>query len=229
MSEIFIGRDVEEAIAAGLAALGLSRDQVEVQVLDEGTRGMLGIGGRAAQVQLTPIPQPDPSPAEPPSPPSPPESQEAIEIARKVVSELLTRMGFDVQVQVTIPEEDDEEEEQPLLLNVVGDGLETLLSRRGETLADFQRIVRLIVNKRMGRRVNLLVDVDGYRRRRERQLQGLAERIAERVAEAGHKIALEPMLPYERRIVHLTLQNRDDVYTESEGRGRDRRVVIFPK
>jgi spoIIIJ-associated protein len=105
--------------------------------------------------------------------------------------------------------------------------LGVLIGRRGETLGALQYLTRLIVSSQAHRGVNLVVDVEGYKARREQQLRQLALRMAERVASTRKPIALEPMPPYERRIVHLTLRDHPVVTTESVGRDEDRKVTII--
>jgi len=226
-AEVFSGTDVEEAIAAGLAALGLARDEVEVEVLDEGSRGVLGIGSRPARVRLTPVPPPAPEPAAT-TPPSPPEEPEPAEVARSVLAELLEHMGFTADIRLHRAEPASDEEEGPLVLDVYGPGVNALIGRKGETLAALQRIVRLIVGRRLTERMNLVVDVEAYKQRRERNLRRLAQRMAEQAVQSGRTVVLEPMPPYERRIVHLALRDSPLVRTESTGAGNRRRVTIIP-
>ncbi len=245
-TEVFSGEDVEQAVAAGLDALGLTREQVEVEILDEGSRGILGFGGRAAQVRLAPTPPPVPERAAPvvptapgtPQPAAPvapepiisPEEPDRAEMAQTVLTELLVRMGFDADIRASQAEPaPDEEEEGPLVLDVYGPGVDALIGRRGETLAALQRIVRLIVGRQLAGRANLVVDVEGYKQRRERKLRALAERMAEQAVRSGRTVFLEPMSAYERRIIHLALRNYPDVRTESVGDGHRRRVTIIPR
>jgi spoIIIJ-associated protein len=115
------------------------------------------------------------------------------------------------------------------VLNIEGEDLGILIGRRGETLAAIQYLLRLMVNHRMRRWVNLVVDVEGYKSRREEQLRSLALRMADRVAKSGRAVALEAMPPAERRIVHITLRDHPDVTTQSVGEGDHRKVTIIPK
>jgi spoIIIJ-associated protein len=124
-------------------------------------------------------------------------------------------------------DEQDEEEGPPLVLDIRGDDLGVLIGRRGETLSALQYLTRLIVSSQAHRGVNLVVDVESYKARREQQLRQLALRMAERVASTRKPIALEPMPAYERRIVHLTLRDHPVVTTESVGRDEDRKVTII--
>lgn len=221
--QVFSGKNVEEAIAVGLTTLGLTREQVEVEVLDEGSRGIIGIGSREARVRLTPLPPPPPEPS--PLPVQP----DVAEAARQVLEELLEQMGFTADIRTYRAEQASGEGEGALMLEVRGPGADDLIGRRGETLAALQHLVRLIVRQRVTDVGNLVVDVEGYKKRRERNLRRLAQRMADKASRTGRTVTLEPMSPYERRIVHLTLRNRSDVYTESVGTGQRRRVTIIPR
>lgn len=238
--------NVEAAIAEGLAQLGVSRDQVRIEVLDQGSRGVLGFGARNAVVRLTLL---APSPAEaeaiasqeePISPTEPEEPQPAIEpsearppadvVALEVLSELLNLTG----IQATVRTRQDEdmptgEDAPPFVLDVMGNDLGVLIGRRGQTLHDLQFVTRLIVSREVGEWVRLIVDVEKYKVRREKALRQLANRLAERVVLTHQPIALEPMPPHERRVIHVTLRDHPIVATESVGQGDRRRVTIIPK
>ena len=157
---------------------------------------------------------------------------ELADISCEVLTNLIDKMGLLAAVEVVEPggEIDSETGEvSPLVVNVVGDELGILIGRRGSTLRDLQFMVRLIVNREIKIWPNLVVDVDGYKARREEALRVLAKRMADQVRETDRVATLEPMPAYERRIVHITLRDDPDVYTESTGEGEDRKVQIFPK
>ena len=116
-----------------------------------------------------------------------------------------------------------------MALNIVGDDLGMLIGRRGETLRDLQFIARLIISRKLGVWPNLVVDVEGYKARREVTLRSLAQRMSDQVRRTGSPVTLEPMPAHERRIVHLTLRDDTNVYTESVGEGERRKVQILPK
>lgn len=231
--EIFFGANVDEAIAAGLSALGLPREWVQIEVLDEGSPGFLGLGARPARVRVIPIAPPEPevasAPAEVEPEPAPTEEPDLEGIARSVAGELLERLGIEAEVRTRQAEAETEGEVPPLILDIRGEKAEVLIGRRGETLAAFQHIVRLLVGRRMVGRFNLVVDVNGYKRQRERSLRRLARRMAEKAVRTGRTVRLEPMPAYERRIVHLALRDHPDVTTESIGEGKRRRVTIIPR
>ena len=120
-------------------------------------------------------------------------------------------------------------QDAPLVLNIEGDDLGILIGRRAETLAAIQYLTRLMLNHKTHRWINLVVDVEGYKARREEQLVKLAERMADRVATTGKPVALEAMPARERRIIHITLREHPKVITESTGEGEHRKVTIIPR
>jgi spoIIIJ-associated protein len=236
----------------GLEALNVTRDRVTIVVLDPGGTQSASPGQRPreARVQLTlnePEPRPEPeSPAVQPdttrdTPAAQPESardaptvsnEEVLRLAQQTLRELLDRLQVKANVTARWAEaadKQDEEDGPPLVLDIRGDDLGVLIGRRGETLSALQYLTRLIVSNKAGRNVNLVVDVEGYKARREQQLRQLAQRMAERVATTRKPVALEPMPPNERRIVHLTLREHPVVTTESVGRDEDRKVTIILK
>ena len=243
------GSNVDEAIAAGLETLGLEREAVDVAVLDEGSRGLLGIGARPARVHLTIVEEvapeeqsaPDITPTREvdkveeipaddslaPATTLDDELQQIAPIARQALAELLEKMGIRAQVEDYLKPRLDEDDYSKLVLNIRGRDLGVLIGRRGETLEALQYITRLIVGREVERRINLIVDVEGYRARRERSLQQLAERMAERAVASGRRQVLEPMSAAERRIIHVTLRHHAAVATESTGEEEGRKVTIF--
>lgn len=231
------GADVEAAIAAGLARLGVDRDAVEIDVLDEGSRGLFGLGGREARVRLTVKPYPAPAvPDELAAPAVPqPDTDFALEsddagVARGVLVELLALMGVEgVQVDVQRAEPVEGEQEPPLLLDVHGPDTDALIGRRGATLAALQHITRLIVGRELASWVHLVVDVDGFKARREQSLRRMAQRLAEQAVRTNRTVVLEPMPPHERRYVHLALRDHPGVTTQSVGDGDRRKVTIIPR
>jgi len=209
---------VEEAIAKGLAELGKAEDEVEVDIVSPGSRGVLGIGAKDALIRLSFVE---------PEKEAPPLEETVEQIARETLQELLTKMGVKAQVAIR-PEEEvpQDEDAPPFILDVTGDDLGVLIGRHGQTLQDLQHITRLIVSREVQRWVNLVVDVEKYKARREKALRQLAQRMAERVSFGHQPIALEPMPPHERRIVHLTLRDHPIVTTRSIGKGDQRKVTI---
>jgi spoIIIJ-associated protein len=244
-----IAPNVEEAVAQGLAELGLGKDAVDVEVLDEGSRGLLGIGGRQARVRLTVRPtQGTPEVAIPEKPiepqtaaqSQPAEGSEAKEVdfsvlddnllfvSRQTVAELLEKMKVPARVEVRYGEPDDENQ-RPVLVNIRGDDLGILIGRRAEILNAMQYIVNLIVSKQVEHWVQVVVDVEGYRARRDRQLRQMATRMADQAIKTGRRQVLEPMSASERRIIHLELRDHPKVATQSIGEEPARKVTIVPK
>jgi spoIIIJ-associated protein len=248
------GEDVEQAVAKGLAELGVGPGQVIVEVLEEPSRGMFGIGARPARVRLqllvasTPVAQ-EATPAAAASKPvievseeeddvfissseeeySGPLDEDA-EVGKVVLAELLEKMSVRAKVVVRRAQSSGEGEVAPWLLDVTSGGdLSMLIGRRGETLASLQYITRLITSRELQRRANIVVDVAGYKARRTGKLNDLAQRMADQAVNEKRTMTLEPMPPYERRIIHLALRNREDVTTRSVGEGAARKVTIVPK
>jgi spoIIIJ-associated protein len=152
------------------------------------------------------------------------------EVARGVLLELLALMGMKkVRVDVRRAEPVAGEKEPPLVLNVHGPGTDALIGRRGKTMAALQHITRLIVGREVTGRVHLVVDVEGFKARREKSLHRLAHRMAEQAIHTDRTVVLEPMPPHERRIIHLALRDHPDVVTESVGERDRRKVTIIPR
>ena len=156
------------------------------------------------------------------------ELDEDATVGKEVLEELLSRMKVDAQIHIQRSEEV-EGEEPHWMLNITGNRINRLIGRRGETLASLQHIARLICSRRLERRANIIIDAEGYKSGRSNRLRGLAKRMAQQAVQQGRTITLEPMQPAERRIIHITLRNRDDVMTESVGEGRGRKVTIVPR
>lgn len=247
-----IAPTVEDALAQGLAQLGLPADAVSVEVLDAGNKGLFGLGGRQVRVRLTvnppggaPAPKTEPAPASKKEPkPAPVKSTEAaseassvavveshdplLDKAEAVVSKMLHILNMQAQVSAHFGDQDSEDR-RIVNVDVRGDDLGALIGRHAETLNAFQYVAGLIVGKESQQWVQLVVDVEGYRSRRERQLRQLARRMAEQVIKTGRRASLEPMSSSERRIVHLELRGHPAVTTESTGEEPHRKVVIIPK
>lgn len=253
-SVVASGKTVEDAIVNGLAMLQVRRDQVDIEVITAGSRGVLGFGAENARVKLLvklppkPEPQPEPEPepkleieiepleviAEPPSPVEQPkpetDEQSAGQVGQEVLSEILRLMNVRASVEILLGHElADEGEPPPIVLNITGEDLGILIGRRGDTLRSLQYLVRLMVSHRLKHWTNLVVDVENYVIRRRRTLESLAQRVAGEVARSGRTQALEPMSPYERRVIHVTLRKHPEVTTQSVGEGERRKVTIIPK
>jgi spoIIIJ-associated protein len=219
------GKTVEEAVEKALEKLGLDESEVDIEVLNVGRSGILGIGGDRARVVVRPK-----GAAAAPTPAAPPATGEDTETAVGILEHLLELMNVDASVRVRAPETPgDGLGLVRAVLDVSGDDLGILIGRRGDTLSSLQFLVNLMVSRKMKTRTAFGIDVEGYRRRREESLRGLALRMADRVKATGQSITLEPMPPNERRIVHLALAKDPNVITVSIGEGESRKVAITPR
>lgn len=241
-----IAPTVEEAIAQGLAELGLTADAVSVEVLDAGNKGFFGFGKHQVRVRLTvnptqsvgaePVREVKPesvSKTEAEAEPvkeseSAPESDPLLDRSEAVISKLLHLLNLEAQVSAHYGERD-REGRRTVHVDIRGDDLSILIGRRSETLNAFQYIASLIVGKEVQDWVQLIIDVEGYRDRREKQLIQMAKRTAEQVTKTGRRQTLEPMPSAERRIIHIALRDHPDVMTESTGEEPHRKVTIVPK
>lgn len=192
-------------------------DEVEITVLNEGRSGILGIGSEEARIRVKLI--------EPDLPPR----DDSGKVAEEVLHNILDKMGLaaDVIIEQSAPLFDDSDEPGSATINVSGEDLGVLIGRRGQTLDALQYLVRLIVSKQTNVRAPVIIDVENYKRRRLEDLKTLALNVAEQVKSTKSSIKLEPMSPFERRVVHMTLADDPDVVTESVGEGEGRQVMVL--
>ncbi len=246
-----IAPSIEEAVSRGLEQLGLPKDSVNVEVLDSGSRGLLGIGGRQARIRLS-LKEVEPVEAKPatevngfqekqasfkePATIKPIDTAslsedevKALKKTQETVLELLKRMHIKAEVSSFFIEPADENDERLVMVDIQGKDLSILIGRRSETLNALQYITSLIVSKELNRWVPLMIDVQGYRSRRERQLRQLGRRMADQAVQTGKRQVLEPMPANERRVIHLELRDHPSVTTESTGDEPYRKVTIVPK
>ncbi len=226
-----IAPTVDEAVEQGLDQLGLPKEAVTVEVLDEGEGGFPDNGSRMVRVRLTlndswDAPQ---SAEDAETEEFEDELEEAKVCAVHIVDELLNKMQINAKVTSRLMMPEDEHDKPIVLVEVTGKDLSTLIGRHAETLNSLQYITSLILNQQLGRWVPLMVDIQGYRFRRERQLRQLARRLADQAVATGRKQILEPMPANERRIIHLELRYHPFVTTESIGEEPYRKTTIFLK
>lgn len=242
-----IAPTTEEAIERGLGDLGLPLEAVDLEILDGGSRGLLGLGGRQARVRLTVKSdkiKETPQPVQEVVAPLEFEETETnaavvehlsedetfqLDTAITVVRELLDRMGIKARVAGKMLAPVDEKDEKTVKIDVTGNDLTVLVAKHAEILNALQYIASLIIAREVGNWVPLLIDVQGFRDRRERALRTMARRVAEQVISTGRKEVLEPMPANERRIIHLELRDHPQVDTESVGDEPNRKVTIKPK
>ena len=241
MDEIIqTGRTVEEAEEQALATLGADRSEVEVEILSRGRQGFLGIGGELAEVRVTRLgaggaATSDVAVEEEDEAEDTTDGVDVVTItadtpagaALEAVERILESVGADVDV--ILRSEHDEFAGGPVIdINGPDSGL--LIGRRGNTLQSLQFIVQSIVRQQFEEEnVRVALDVEQYRQRREDSLREMADRVASRVQQTGRGITLEPMPPSDRRVIHLYLDGRDGIRTESVGYGDGRKVQIIPE
>ena len=241
-----MGETFEEAIEKGLDQLGLPRSAVDVEMLDEGNRGFLGLGNRQVRIRLSIKDQIETLPEAKivTKKKTTPENDERIEaliaedndeleelknLTVTTVEKLISGMKVTASVSGRVVEPEDDRDHPIILVEINGNDLSVLIGRRSETLNALQFVTNLILNQKTGKWVPLMLDVQGYRFRRERQLRQLARKMADQAVQTGRKQTLEPMPANERRIIHLELRYHPFVATESIGEEPNRRISIFVK
>lgn len=197
------GKTVDDAVERALDELGLTREDVEIEVLDSGARGVLGLGGRDARVRVRPRVTP------------------AV-VTHRLTEQLMQAMGMPATVRVR-------EQNGGVAVEIAGGDLAALIGHHGSTLEAIGVLLEAMVARRTGSHARIVVDVAGYRERRRLALEGIANRTADRVVREGHEVALDPMASHERRIVHTVLAGHPRVITFSRGEGASRGVVIAPR
>ncbi|HAO6526350.1 TPA: protein jag [Listeria monocytogenes] len=196
------GSNVEEAIQNALATLETTRDKVEVEVLDEGKKGIFGIGSRLAMVKVI-------------------EKEDGIQVAIDYLLDVATKMGEVITIDV-------EEVGKDVKLQIKGDSLGMLIGKHGQTLNALQYLTQLIANKTTSQYKNIIVNVGDYRERRHETLVILANKMADKALKTKRAVHLEPMPSFERKIIHAILSENEQIETHSEGRDPYRYIVIKP-
>ncbi len=198
------GKSVEEALELALAELGADESDVEYTVLEEPAKGFLGIGSKDAvvSVQL---------------------KDSVLFTAKKFLGNVFDAMNLDVGIDAVRADD-------CVNIDLSGDNMGIIIGKRGDTLDSLQYLTSLVANKdRNSEYTRISIDTEGYREKRVESLKALSNRLADKVAKSGKKYTLEPMNPYERRIIHANLQDSEDVTTFSIGEEPHRKVVIAPK
>lgn len=198
------GKTIEEAVQLCLAELNADQSEVEIEVLEEGNKGLFGlIGSRQARVSVRLINDP-------------------VREATKLLESILAEMHVKARIEMRRQDEN-------IFVSFSGSDLGVLIGRRGETLDALQYLLNLMMARRQEERIRYILDVEGYRERREQTLTKLARRLSEKVKRTRKSVVLEPMNPQERRVIHTALQNDPMVMTFSEGEEPYRKVVISLK
>jgi spoIIIJ-associated protein len=197
------GNSVEEAVASALAQLETTRDRAEIAIVDEGKKGLFGIfGTRPAIVKVT-------------------KKIDAIEEAKNFLTDVANKMGSPIDIEVI-------KEGKQVQFILSGEKIALLIGKRGQTLNSLQYLTQLVINRYADQYVNVLLDAEDYRKRRNDTLMQLAERLAFKAVRTGQRVSLEPMPSYERKVIHTALVANKRVKTYSDGVEPNRYIVISP-
>ena len=201
------GKNVDEAVTKACVDLGVPTEKLEYEVIEKGSNGFLGIGSKPAIIKAR-------------------KNASTEDVIREFLGKVFEAMELTVKVDINIREE---EKEKIANINVIGDDVGILIGKRGQTLDSLQYLVSLVANKESDKFIRVKLDTENYRERRKATLENLAKNIAIKVKRIRKPVALEPMNPYERRIIHSALQNDKYVTTKSEGEEPYRHVVVILK
>ncbi|MDQ2086011.1 RNA-binding cell elongation regulator Jag/EloR [Herbivorax sp. ANBcel31] len=197
-------KTIEDAIDVALLELDTSKENVDIEIINEGVKGIFGlIGNKQAKVRVT-------------------VKESMAAKAKEFLLDVFEKMNVDADILI-------EEDEESIFMDITGDDIGILIGRRGETLDSLQYLTSLVINKDKEIYKRVVIDIENYRQKREETLIKLASRLADRVVRYKKNITLEPMNPYERRIIHSSLQEHKDVETYSVGEEPNRKVMICLK
>ena len=199
------GKTVDDAVTEALIRLQTTSDKIEYEVIEKGSSGFLGIGNKQALIRVK-------------------KKDTVADSAEKFLKDVMSCM--DVEAQVSIQESEDD---RSIDIELVGDSMGILIGKRGQTLDALQYLTSLVVNKNTDEYVRVRLDTENYRRRRRETLENLAKNIAFKVKRTRRPVVLEPMNPFERRVIHYALQSDEYVSTHSEGDDPYRHVVVTLK
>ncbi|MBI2252839.1 MAG: protein jag [Armatimonadetes bacterium] len=200
------GNTIEEAKSAALKELGAKfSDEVDFEIVEEGSPGIFGFGAKEAKITAR-LKETDP-----------------LVLAQEILDKIFQIMQIEVKF------EKKEMQGEEIVIHLQGENLGFLIGKYGQTLSALQNIVNLIINHNLKRKIYLFLDIENYRSRRERALQDLAYKMAEAVKTEKRSLVLEPMTANERRVIHLVLQNHPEVISYSSGEEPLRKVIIAPK
>ena len=216
------GKTVEEAISKACEELKASREELEIEVLTNGSSGFLGlVGAKNAHIRAT-AKEAAPAAEAGASLPADASSQAAAETAKKTLQDILSLLGMEAGVQL-------KEEEECIVLNIEGDGSGLLIGRKGQTLDALEYLINKIVHKGAEDKKRIVVDTENYRSRREESLVLLAQRLGDKAKRLGRPVTISPMSAHDRRIIHLALEEDKTLRTRSTGTGLYRKIVISPE
>lgn len=204
----FKGKTVEEAVTDASAALGVVSSDLDYEVVDKGSTGFLGIGAKPAIIRAKKAEK----------------AETIVDKTKLYLNQLFKAMDIETEVEIKFDEENNN-----MNINLEGPEMGILIGKRGQTLDALQYLISLYVNKESESYIRLKLDTENYRARRKDTLENLAKNIAFKVKRSRRSITLEPMNPYERRVIHSALQNDKYVATRSEGEEPYRKVVVYLK
>lgn len=201
----FSAKTVDEALTSAMLELGTTADNLEYEIIEKESSGFLGMFGKPARIRVR-------------------LKQSLENTARSFLEKVFSAMDIDTEIEIIY-----NEEEEMMEINLAGEEMGVLIGKRGQTLDSLQYLVSLVINKDTEKYVKVKLDTENYRARRKETLENLAKNIAYKVKRNRRSVTLEPMNPYERRIIHSALQNDKFVETYSEGEEPYRKVVISYK
>lgn len=195
------GKSVEEALRLALIDLEVTREEVVYEIIEEGAKGFLGFGAKEFKIKVS-------------------KKNSVTDVARNFLESVLKEMNIIANLDI-------KQENETLSINMNGEDMAILIGKRGQTLDSLQYLISLVVNKGRDEYVRVVLDTENYRMKRKETLENLADKLAYKVKKTRKNVVLEPMNPYERRIIHSALQNNPNVSTKSEGDEPYRKVVIY--
>ena len=235
-SQQFQGKTVEEATKLALEELNANLEEVKIEVVSPGKSGILGLGGEPAVIDVTSLTK---SKSKKPSKSIKKEKvsntektasrelddidEETEKLAIDIVNYLLSSLKVEVK---TFFRDKDDFDTKSIYFEIEGDDSGLIIGRKGETLRSFEFLISFIIKRQLDKRVRVILDVEGYQERRRSNLVSVAETTAKKVIRYGKPIKMDPMSPFDRRIIHLALEKDKKVVTESQGTGPRRQVVI---
>lgn len=201
----FTGKTVDDALTEAAIKLETTSDKIDFEVIDSGSDGFLGIGRKPARIKAR-------------------KKGGVVESAREFLEKVFSAMNIEVKIDINYMEN-----ERTIEINLAGDEMGLLIGKRGQTIDSLQYLVSLVVNKESQEYLRVKVDTENYRKRRKATLEELAKNIAYKVKRTKRPVSLEPMNPYERRIIHSALQDDRYVTTKSEGEEPYRHIIVLLK
>jgi spoIIIJ-associated protein len=207
----FEGKTTEEAIENASRELNLPMEELNIDVIEPGSAGIFGlVGGKRAKIKVSIKSTPEPA------------DEDTAETAQEVLEKILSLIPIEAAIKA-------DRVEDRIILSIVGDRSGLLIGRKGKTLDALQFIVNKIVNKALDKKVDVVIDSEDYRKRREDSLTQIARKMGDKAKRTRKAVTTAPLNPHDRRIIHLTIQEDQDLETRSRGEGIMKRVVIIPK